>query len=243
VADQLAALPEDWQRALAIVAHPDDLEWGTSGAIARWTSAGKQVAYLLVSRGEAGIDGIPPERAAPLREAEQRAAAAAVGVHSVQFLDYPDGVIEYGLPLRRDLAVAIRRYQAELIITINHRDQWSPGSWNSADHRAVGQAVLDAAADAGNRWIFPPEPGEPPPWHGVRAIAVSASPHPSHAVDISGHLDQAVASLQAHHSYLRSLSDRPSAEQAEQLVQQMAMEYAERFGGHPCQSFELIAIG
>lgn len=240
--DQLATLPEDWQRALAIVAHPDDLEWGTSGAIARWTSAGKQVAYLLVSRGEAGIGGISPERSAPLREAEQRAAAAAVGVHTVQFLDYPDGVIEYGLRLRRDLTVAIRRYQPQLLITVNHHDQWGPGSWNSPDHRAVGRAVLDAATDAANQWIFPPEPGEPPPWPGVEAVAVSASPHPSHAVDISDHLERAEAALRAHHSYLRSLSDEDPVVQAEQLVHELATVDAARFGGRPCQSFELITL-
>ncbi|HEY1966882.1 MAG TPA: PIG-L family deacetylase, partial [Pseudonocardia sp.] len=127
--DQLLPLPEEWRRALAIVAHPDDLEWGTAGAVARWTAAGKQVAYLLVTRGESGIDGIPPERAGPLREAEQRAAAAAVGVHTVQFLEHHDGVIEYGPALRRDLTLAIRRYQPELLVTVNHHDQWGPGSW------------------------------------------------------------------------------------------------------------------
>jgi LmbE family N-acetylglucosaminyl deacetylase len=242
VADQLLPMPEDWQRALAIVAHPDDLEWGTAGAVAHWTSAGKQVAYLLVTRGEAGIDGIPPERAGPLREAEQRAAAAAVGVHTVQFLEHHDGVIEYGTALRRDLALAIRRYQPELLITINHRDQWAPGSWNTPDHRAVGRAVLDAAADAGNKWIFPPGQDEPPVWDGVRWVAVSASPEPSHAVDISAQQERAITSLAAHHSYLRGLSENEHPQlQARRLVEQMAAEDADRFGGRPCRSFELIS--
>jgi LmbE family N-acetylglucosaminyl deacetylase len=242
VPDQLLPLPEDWRRALAVVAHPDDLEWGTAGAVARWTAAGKQVAYLLVTRGEAGIDGVAPERAGPLREAEQRAAAAAVGVHTVQFLEHHDGVIEYGLDLRRDLAVAIRRYQPELLVTVNHRDQWGPGSWNTPDHRAVGRAVLDAATDAGNEWIFPPEQGEPPPWQGVRWIAVSASPNPSHAVDISGQRDRAIASLAAHHSYLLALSDEPPICQAQRLLDEMATADAARFGGVPCRSFELITL-
>jgi len=76
--EQLEAMPTDWSRALAIAAHPDDLEYGAAGAIAAWTEAGKDVRYLLVTRGEAGIDGIPPQECGPLREAEQRAGAAEV---------------------------------------------------------------------------------------------------------------------------------------------------------------------
>src|SRR5436309_16096503 len=95
---------ESWSTALAIVAHPDDLDYGTAAAIARWTAQGKRVAYCLATSGEAGIDGMEPERAGPLREAEERTAAAIVGVTAVEFLGYPDGTIEYGLPLRRDIA-------------------------------------------------------------------------------------------------------------------------------------------
>jgi LmbE family N-acetylglucosaminyl deacetylase len=107
---QLTPLPEDWHTALAVVAHPDDLEYGAASAVARWTSQGKQVSYLLVTRGEAGIDAMDPAQVGPLREAEERRSARAVGVHGVEFLDYRDGMIEYGLPLRRDIARAIRRH-------------------------------------------------------------------------------------------------------------------------------------
>ncbi|MDQ3153693.1 MAG: PIG-L family deacetylase [Actinomycetota bacterium] len=198
----LIPLPTDWSRALAVVAHPDDLEYGAAGAIAVWTAGGREVTYLLVTRGEAGIDGVAPAECGPLREAEQRAAAAAVGVSVVEFLDHHDGVIELGPPLRRDIAAAIRRHRPELVLTINHRDSWGPGTWNSADHRAVGTAVLDAVADAANRWIFP-DAGEP--WDGVRWVAVAASPQPTHVTDISGTLDAAVASLAAHRTYLEAL--------------------------------------
>ena len=96
---ELELLDDDgWTRGLAIVAHPDDLEYGAASAIARWTSEGKRFAYVLVTSGEAGL-AIPPEEAGPLREAEQRASAAAVGVDDVAFLGYPDGVVEYGLSL------------------------------------------------------------------------------------------------------------------------------------------------
>ena len=98
----LAPLPDDWDRALAIVAHPDDLEYGTSGAVAHWTGAGKQIAYVLATRGEAGLDAVSPEQAAPLREAEERESARLVGVDTVEFLGHADGTVEYGLALRRD---------------------------------------------------------------------------------------------------------------------------------------------
>ncbi|WP_221498909.1 PIG-L deacetylase family protein [Pseudonocardia eucalypti] len=233
-------MPEDWERALCVVAHPDDLEWGTAGAIAGWTAAGKSVTYLLVTRGEAGIDGIPPEQSGPLREAEQRAAAAEVGVHTVEFLDHRDGVIEYGLALRRDLAVAIRRHRPELVITINHHDYWDGVRWNSPDHKAVGRATIDAAGDAGNRWIFPPTGDEPEAWPGVRWVAVSASPLASHAVDISAQRERAIASLAAHESYLRELYDKPPLEQAAALVDDTSDTDPALFGGRAYRSFELI---
>src|SRR5882757_7066181 len=97
--NKLQPVPEDWSAALAAVAHPDDLEYGSAAAIARWTSQGKRVAYCLATSGEAGIDSVAPEQAGPLREEEQRASAAIVGVHSVEFLGHPDGMIEYGLRL------------------------------------------------------------------------------------------------------------------------------------------------
>src|SRR6201991_753019 len=92
----LPPLREDWQRALCVAAHPDDLEYGAASAIARWTAQGKRVAYCLVTSGEAGIDSLPPEECGPLREQEERDGAALVGVTEVEFLGHRDGVIEYG---------------------------------------------------------------------------------------------------------------------------------------------------
>lgn len=197
-------------RVLAIVAHPDDLEYGAAAAIARWTDEGEHVAYLLATRGEAGIDHLPPEACGPLREEEQRRSAAVVGVDVVEFLDHPDGVLTYGPELRRDLAAAIRRHQPDTVVTINHREHWGmPGSLNSADHRALGWAVLDAAADAGNRWIFPDAGGDA---HRVRQVLVAGSPAARHAIDVSGMVDVAIASLAAHRTYLEGLGDHPMAD-------------------------------
>ena len=239
--DTLSPMPQDWQRALAIVAHPDDLEYGAASAIARWTDEGRSVAYLLACRGEAGIDGIEPGECGPLREREQIAAAAAVGVSSVEFLDHPDGTIEYGVPLRRDLAAAIRRHRPELVITVNHHDVFPGGFLNMPDHRHVGLAALDAVRDAGNRWVFREQiDAGLQPWGGVRWVAVSGSPHATHAVDVTDTIDRGVASLRAHEAYLAGLGQDPS--DVDGFLRGMAQQVGERFGGQPATSFELITF-
>jgi len=208
-------LSEDWSRALCVVAHPDDLEYGMAGAIAKWTAAGKQVSYLLVTRGEAGIDGMAPDECARVREAEERASARVVGVDAVEFLDgHTDGLIEYGLPLRRDLALAIRRHRPEAVFSINFRESWGGHSFNMADHRNVGLALLDASRDAGNRWVFTaPDPGSVPngdasadePWSGVRLVGFAGAPASTHYVDIGPHVEQGIASLREHAAYIAGL--------------------------------------
>ncbi|WP_052851733.1 PIG-L deacetylase family protein [Streptomyces avicenniae] len=241
--DDLTPMPQDWRRALAVVAHPDDLEYGAAGAIAEWTAAGREVAYVLVTRGEAGIDGLPPAESARVREAEQRASAAVVGVDTVEFLDHPDGVIEEGTALRRDLAAAVRRHRPELLITLNHHDTWGGTAWNTPDHRVVGRAVLDAAGDAGNRWIFPEQlaDGALAPWGGTRWVAVSGSPHPTHAQEIGpDSLERAIASLAEHRAYIEALDDRSPADYARELHTHATQAGAARFGGRRCVTFEVF---
>ena len=240
--DQLKPMPDDWQRALAVVAHPDDLEYGCSAAIAGWTDAGREVAYVLATRGEAGIDTLEPEKCGPLREQEQRASAAVVGVSEVDFLDHRDGVIEYGTALRRDIAAAIRRHRPELLITLNHRDTWGGVAWNTPDHVAVGRATLDAAGDAGNRWIFPElmEQGLEP-WNGVRWVAVAGSSTPTHAVDATPGLERAVRSLLEHRTYIEVLTDEDPETYCRTFLTGGAQATGERFGGKPAVAFELFS--
>lgn len=204
---RLPALPEDWDRCLAVVAHPDDIEYGAASAVARWTAQGKEVAYLLATRGEAGIDGMHPNQAGPLREQEERTGAARVGVEQVDFLDYQDGVVEAGLPLRRDIARVIRRFKPDIIISGNYAVQMFAGMANQADHRAVGLAVLDAARDAGNRWIFTELLDEGlEPWGGVRFVAYVGTDKPTHGIDVTGEpLQRGIQSLAAHAEYTKGL--------------------------------------
>src|SRR3712207_9370345 len=102
-------MPDDWQRALVVAAHPDDIEYGAAAAVAVWTAAGKEVHYLLATRGEAGIAGLPPAQAGPLREDEERRSAAVLRVSEVVFFDHLDGVLDAGVALRRELDASIRR--------------------------------------------------------------------------------------------------------------------------------------
>ena len=233
-------IPEDWQRGLVIVAHPDDIEYGTAAAVARWTEQGKDIRYVLVTSGEAGIAGLHPQQCGPLREDEERRSAAVVGVTAVDFLGYPDGRIEYGVDLRRDLARAIRRHRPEMVVTLNHRETWGPGFLNSADHRAVGLAALDAVADAANEWIFPDL--TEPPWTGVRWAAVNAMAGITHAVDVTATVDRAVASLAEHRAYLEALSDEPVRDQAARQIE-MATGPKPGFDAARAVGFELYRFG
>jgi LmbE family N-acetylglucosaminyl deacetylase len=197
-------VPEDWGRALAIVAHPDDLEYGGSAAVARWTSQGKSVVEVLATRGEAGIDSLDPDDARAIRTREQIEAARHVGVETVEFLELADGMLEYGLPLRRELARAIRRHRPDVVLSVNFREHWHGGDgFNMADHRVLGLAVADAIRDAANRWVF--RDLEMEPWQGVRFALFASSPESRHYVDVTGHLEAGIASLRAHKVYFENL--------------------------------------
>jgi LmbE family N-acetylglucosaminyl deacetylase len=199
----LETFPEDWDRALAVVAHPDDMEYGAASAVARWTAQGKDVRYLLLTKGEAGISSMPPEEVGPARVAEQIAGCAAVGVTDVEFLDHPDGLIEANLTLRRDLAAAIRRNTPDVVLSINFREGWGAPSWNHADHRATGVALLDAVRDAANPWLFRDLGLEA--WGGVRLVAFGGSPVATHAVDVTDTIEAGIESLRCHELYLANL--------------------------------------
>ena len=237
--EPLGPFPDDWGRALAVMAHPDDMEYGGAAAVAAWTRAGKHVIYLLLTKGEAGIDSLPPEQCAPLRVEEQRASGRIVGVDDVEFLDHPDGTLTYGLELRRDIAAAIRRHRPQVVIATNHRETYGGTYLNMADHRVAGQATIDAVRDAANRWVFTDlvDAGLEP-WSGVHHLAVVASPQPTHAVDVTDTFDVGVASLRAHAAYLRGLGDPDP----EEFLRGGAEAVAERFGGRLGVSFELLGI-
>jgi len=239
----LQPLDETWTTALAVVAHPDDMEFGAAAAVARWTGQGKRVAYVMVTSGEAGIDGMHPAEARRVREAEQIASARAVGVDHVEFLGFPDGVLEYGLPLRRAIAGAVRRHRPEVVITGNFRETFPGGMLNQADHVATGRAVVDAVRDAGNRWVFPDQLATEAlePWGGVRQVWAAGSPEARHAVDVTDTFDAGVDSLRAHAAYLDGLGWEDFDPAA--FLAQMTTATGPRLGVSHATPFEVLRMG
>lgn len=237
----LEPLMEDWQHALAIVAHPDDMEYGAAAAVARWTGQGKQVVYCMVTSGEAGIDTMQPEQARQVREAEQIASAAVVGVNVVEFLGFPDGIVEYGLPLRRALARAVRLHRPDIVLTDNFRETYG-GVWlNQADHIAVGRATVDAVRDAANRWVFRELLDEGlQPWAGVRQVWAAASPNAKHAVDTTDSFEAGVASLEAHTAYLAALGDAMG--DAREFLEALGRSVGTGLGTRYAAAFEVLPI-
>lgn len=231
----LEPVPEDWERGLAVVAHPDDMEYGAAAAVARWTGQGKWIGYVLVTDGEAGIQSMPPEQVGPIRREEQIAGCREVGVTDVEFLGHPDGLVVEGLDLRADLVDVIRSHRPDVVLSINHRDSWGGPSWNHPDHRAVGRSLLDAVRDAANPWVFR-DRGQA--WSGVRFVAFSGSPTPTHAVDTTSTFDAGVRSLACHRAYLENLDGDMAS--PDDFLRGAAVAAGERLGVELAATFEVI---
>jgi LmbE family N-acetylglucosaminyl deacetylase len=195
----------DVQRVLCVTAHPDDVDFGAAGTVAHWVDQGIEVTYVLVTRGDAGgFDDTPRDAMPGIREAEQRAAAAAVGVERVEFLDgYRDGTLIPTLQLRRDIAAAIRRYRPDRVLTTSPLRRWERIAGPShPDHLAVGEATTCAIyPDARNEFAFPELLQEHglKPWT-VREVWYTGGPNPDHMIDIGGTFARKLAALRAHAS-------------------------------------------
>lgn len=150
--------PQDWKHAVVVVAHPDDPEYGMAAAVAKWTREGRRVTYILATSGEAGIEGMSPEEAGPLREEEQRRAAAQVDVHTLVWLDLPDSQLATTPGLAEAIGHALDTHPADLVISTYRGPEWAPGIPNQADHTAVGDATVEAVRGR-NVWHFENGPG------------------------------------------------------------------------------------
>ncbi len=194
-------------RAMFIVAHPDDIEFGCAGTAARWKAGGAEVAYVLVTSGDVGIDepGMTRERAAQIRETEQTEAAAEIGVTDVTFLREPDGTVVNTLDLRRRLVREIRRFKPEAVVTFDPTAMFISEAYvNHPDHRAVGVAAVDAVFPAsGQPLVFSELEQEGLNAHKVRKLFVVSFNGPgSTVVDISDTLEDKLRSLRKHKSQL-----------------------------------------
>ncbi len=192
---------EHVERVLCVLAHPDDVDFGSSGTVASWTAAGTEVVYCIVTDGDAGgFDETPRDQMGPLRQAEQRAAAAAVGVTDVRFLGYPDGQLELTLDLRRDISRVIRQVRPQRVLTTSPERFWDRIGASHPDHMTVGESTLRAVyPDARNPFAFPELLDD----EGLEAWAVSevwltASPRADHAVDVTDLVELKFAALKSH---------------------------------------------
>jgi LmbE family N-acetylglucosaminyl deacetylase len=191
------------KRILVIVAHPDDVDFSAAGTVALWTDAGIEVSYCVVTNGDAGgfDESVPRTEIAPMRQAEQTAAAKCVGVSDVRFLGYPDGRVEATIALRRDLARVIRQVRPDRLLCPTPERNYARMPASHPDHRAVGSAALDAVyPDARNPFAFPELLAD----EGLTAWTVRevwlASATPNHWVDVTGTFARKVAALRAHES-------------------------------------------
>lgn len=209
--------PSHWRTGLVLVPHPDDPEYGCAAAVAKWTDAGKTVHYALASRGEAGIAGMAPEDAGPLREQEQRRSAAIVGVDDVQFWNFPDSNIRNTPELRAKIAQTITELEPDVVITIYSGAEWAPGEPNQRDHIEFSNAVAAAYDSLGDppRWLF------------------ENGPEITHGEVVDGYLDRAAASLAAHDVYLSVLDpDTPVQERARKQVEMTTQRRPDFDGKH-----------
>ncbi|MBM7805905.1 LmbE family N-acetylglucosaminyl deacetylase [Geodermatophilus bullaregiensis] len=228
------------ERALCVLAHPDDVDFGSAGTVATWTAAGTEVTYCIVTDGDAGgFDETPRERMGPLRRDEQRAAAAAVGVTDVRFLGYPDGRLELTLDLRRDISRVIRQVRPQRVLTSSPERWYERVGASHPDHMTVGESTLRAVyPDARNPFAFPELLAD----EGLEAWTVSevwlgASPRADHAVDVTDVVELKFAALQSHVTQVSHMDD------LEGFLSGWMSQTARRFGlpaGRLAEAFHVV---
>jgi LmbE family N-acetylglucosaminyl deacetylase len=191
------------ERALVVVAHPDDIDFGMAGTVAVLTDQGVGVTYCLATSGEAGgPDDISRGDLAAQREAEQRAAAAIVGVSDVRFLGYPDGAVEFSLGLRRDISRVIRDVRPQVVLCQSGDRVWDSVYFSHPDHLAVGEATACAVyPDARNRWAHADLLAEGFEPHTVERMWVGGL-DANHFVDVTDVFDRKLAALRSHASQI-----------------------------------------
>jgi LmbE family N-acetylglucosaminyl deacetylase len=199
--------PDDGiRRVLVVTAHPDDVDFGSAGTVAAFTKAGLEVTYCIVTNGDAGGSDREMSRAdmAALRQKEQRAAAAEVGVTDVRFLGHPDGQVQASIALRRDISRVIRQVQPERVLTQSPERRWDFIFASHPDHLAAGEAAVCAVyPDARNPFAHPELLQEESlePWT-VHELWIMSGTDPNIAVETTSTLERKVAALLSHESQI-----------------------------------------
>jgi LmbE family N-acetylglucosaminyl deacetylase len=192
------------ERVLVVVAHPDDIDFGAAGTIATWTDAGLEVAYCVITDGDAGgfDPAVPRNEIGGIRQAEQRAAAKAVGVDDVVFLGYPDGRLEVTLDLRRDISRVIRQKRPQRILLQSPERNWERIYASHPDHLAAGEATMCAVyPDARNPFTHLELAEEGlEAWTVGETWVMSTGANANRYVDVTDVFDRKVEALLAHES-------------------------------------------
>lgn len=223
------------ESAMAIVAHPDDIEFSCAGTLARWARAGARISFVLCTSGDVGIDeeGMTRARAAEIREAEERAAAQIIGASEVIFLREPDGLLQPTLELRKKLVREIRRFRPEVVITGDPTIVWAGADYiNHPDHRAAATAALDAVFPAaGQPHLFEELKEEGLSAFKPRKVYVNLWGNNADAyVNIEETIDIKIEALRAHKSQMKDWDPGPSIrEWAANSAKGKEMLYAEAF--------------
>jgi LmbE family N-acetylglucosaminyl deacetylase len=217
-------------RVMVIGAHPDDPEFGCAGTVVKWAQAGKHITYVLLTSGDKGSSDpdLHPGRLAGLREEEQRAAARELGVEQVIFLRYPDGILENTLELRRRLCNLIRQHRPHILLTM---DPWRRYQLHP-DHRAAGQAALDAIYSAREWHLFPEQLVEDvEPWR-VDEVYLFWTDQADYWEDISESIEARISALARHDSQvgvrMEDLAQR-IRDWTHEMGQETGYEHAEAF--------------
>ena len=228
------------ERVLVVAAHPDDIEFGAAGTVARWVDGGAEIRYLLVTRGDKGSDdpSVDPLTLGERRVGEQRAAAAELGVTGVDFLDEPDGQVEPSLRLRERITYAIRRFQPEIVMGHDPTVLFVNNEWvNHPDHRAVGMVTVDAVFPTARDPLNFREHIDSglQPWKVAEMFLWSRN-EANQLVDIGGTLDRKIAALRCHESQFTSFTE------TERWLRRTAEELGERAGYRAAEGFRRVML-
>jgi LmbE family N-acetylglucosaminyl deacetylase len=232
------------ERALVVTAHPDDVDFGFAGSVARLTDAGIEVSYCIVTDGDAGgaETGLPRAEMAGKRREEQTAAAAVVGVYDLYFLGYPDGRVESNLDLRRDISRVIRQVRPDRVLSQPPERNWDRIYASHPDHLAVGDATIAAVyPDARNRWAHPELEAEGlEPWTVPQVWMGAGHPDVTHYMEITDVIDRKIEALLCHKSQL------PDPEATGTMVRGWTSLIAANAGlpeGHFAEAVRVISTG
>ncbi len=232
--------PENWetsQNILVILAHPDDPEFFCGATLARWAAAGHNITYELLCCGDKGWNpktppGITSDALCGLRTEEQSNAGRVIGVKAIHFLNHQDGLLVADLELRREIVGIIRRLKPDIVVTCDPQNLFATYGLNHPDHRAAGQAVLDAVFPAsGNLFYYPELLSEGYPPHSIREVWISLTNQPNLSLDVTEYWENKIKAILQHKSQVQdetALVERLKSRRTEDSTEQNP-RYEEKF--------------